>query len=211
MATAGERLVALRQRVRTFDERTHRARAAVVGEVVLQGELSVSEADVAKLSKQQQDDRDRKVLSAEAMQDDGWSLEKTESHEKVLWRPPRGWPGIPQRPPRQDLGGGVASGTLSGGGGGSSGSGSGPRALAQQREDAREWENYLKALSDQEEWRRRQAMRAWLIGSDILEQVLASPKLVRVVRKSGVKHAAQLFDEDLLKGQGLVPPGEPGA
>ena len=75
----------------------------------------------------------------------------------------------------------------------------------------RTWKGGASPGSSAAPARRRQAMRAWLIGSDILEQVLASPKLVRVIRKASAKHAAQLLDEDLLKGQGLVPTGEPGA
>ena len=109
----------------------------------------------------------------------------------AFWRSPASWSGIPQRPPRVNLGG--SSGDRDRGSSEPSPGGSGgqapARSLAQQRVDADEWAAYLDAMAKNEEWQKRHTLRAWLLGRAISGDVLKSAKLCRVVRESGVHGA----------------------
>ena len=235
MATAGERLVALRARVRDFDEALQAERVEVVGRAFTEGKVSVSIGFVQKVAETCQEkaaecrrkvaeslkkassdkkasaeheravlaheraatkhENDRKLVEPESLELDGFKRENR-GDGTVLWRGPRDWPGIPQRPPQTRLDGAQAH-AAGGGGGGPSAGEPAPRQLTpQERLDAQAWDAYYEWMSDKDEWVKRQKRRAWLVGQSLLSTVLNNPKTRRVFRDSGVGRAAELLADE---------------
>lgn len=220
MATAGERLVALRARIRAFDEAVMAERIEVIGMAFTEGAVrlpvqilqSVAQschekaaechrkaAENINTAKAASDtkaakahENDGKLVEPESLELDGHRREKYEDGT-VLWRGPRDWPGIPRRQLPMTHPDGAQAGTAGGGGGGSSAR---ERPLAQERRDAQTWETYYKWIADKDEWIKRQRRRGWLVGQFLLSTVLNNPETRRVFRDSGVGRAAELLADE---------------
>ena len=205
MSTAAERLADLRERVRAFDAK----RAMIVGEAICSGVLSVPVYRIESVAALQEDQRDRDVLALDRLELHGWRFWEGPDGTRVLSGVPS-CPLLPQRPPRVRVAsfpGASLQGPVNGGGGGGGGSAPTPgRSWSAQREDARAWESYLKAMANWKEWPKHQARRAYLLGPHFLDEVLQSPKLCTLVRESGIDDAAEFFPDTVIEAD--RPPSE---
>ena len=174
----------------------------IVGEAICSGVIYVPADRIASIAALQKDQRDQDVLA----------LEKLELHGWIPWQEPDGtrWlsgvpscPVLPQRSPqvRVPTAPAFSPGPVKGSGGGG-GAGSAPtsaRSWSAQREDAKAWDAYYRAMADEEEWGKHQARRAYVLGPHFLDEVLRSPKLCTLVRKSGIKDAAKFFPDTVIE------------